>query len=320
MNQLKVNQQETIVTLWNRGWSARRIAREMGYDRDTVTKYFRLEEAKPATPTAGSDESGEAKPVVAGREDTTTPAVDAGTAGSGKPVVPRREDTTTPAVDASMAGSAKPVVANRAAMTTSAVDVGPPRNPEPATPTSGASTAADANKTGEAGDGAELCKQALAAARANVSLCVNWKQEIEAGLEQGLSAKRIHQDLVRDRGFAGSYQSVKRFVRKLEQAAPVPFRRMDFAPGLGSLMSTASDDDRRSFAPCSPARAKAIARRPSTRRPRRFCAAWKTRIATVGVFPSPRPPTISRRPCCIRTGTIRNSIQNWPRSRSIMVR
>ena len=229
----------------------------MGYDRDTVTKYFRLEEAKPATPTAGSepeveaerppaassqeakpatptpgsDESGEAKPVVAGREDTTTPAVDAGTAGSGKPVVPRREDTTTPAVDASMAGSAKPVVANRAAMTTSAVDVGPPRNPEPATPTSGASTAADANNTGEAGDGAELCKQALAAARANVSLCVNWKQEIEAGLDQGLSAKRIHQDLVRDRGFAGSYQSVKRFVRKLEQAAPVPFRRMDFAPG-----------------------------------------------------------------------------------------
>ena len=33
-------------------------------------------------------------------------------------------------------------------------------------------------------------------------------QVAQAGLDQGLSAKRIHQDLVRDRGFAGSYQSV----------------------------------------------------------------------------------------------------------------
>ena len=55
MNQLKVNQQETILSLWNRGWSARRIAREMGFNRETVGKYLPHDEAKPATPTAGSE-------------------------------------------------------------------------------------------------------------------------------------------------------------------------------------------------------------------------------------------------------------------------
>jgi len=72
---------------------------------------------------------------------------------------------------------------------------------------------------------------ALAAATANVSLCEPWRARIAAGFEQQLSAKRIHQDLVRDHGFVGGYQSVKRFVRKLCQAAPVPYRRMEFAPG-----------------------------------------------------------------------------------------
>jgi hypothetical protein len=88
---------------------------------------------------------------------------------------------------------------------------------------------------GEAGLCPEVITPAMAAA-ANVSLCEAWqqppaKQQIEAALDQGLSAKRVHEDLVREHRFAGSYQSVKRFVRKLEQAAAVPYRRMEFAPG-----------------------------------------------------------------------------------------
>jgi transposase len=76
-----------------------------------------------------------------------------------------------------------------------------------------------------------IVNAALAAARASVSLCEPWKEMIKAALEQQLSAKRIHQDLVRDHGFVGAYQSVKRYVRRLERAAPVPYRRMEFAPG-----------------------------------------------------------------------------------------
>ncbi len=38
MNQLKVNQQQSIIALFEQGWSKRRIARELGLDRLTVRK------------------------------------------------------------------------------------------------------------------------------------------------------------------------------------------------------------------------------------------------------------------------------------------
>jgi len=54
MNQLKVNQQQTIVSLIEQGWSKRRIARELGLDRATVRKYAGA--SKPATnPNTGLD-------------------------------------------------------------------------------------------------------------------------------------------------------------------------------------------------------------------------------------------------------------------------
>jgi transposase-like protein len=62
MNQLKVNEQQAIVALAARGWSRRRIARELGIDRGTVRKY--LEPAKPAIPTAGSDAGTDSKPAI----------------------------------------------------------------------------------------------------------------------------------------------------------------------------------------------------------------------------------------------------------------
>lgn len=60
MNQLKVNQQHTIVTLFAQGWSKRRIARELALDRATVRKYL-AGTAKPPTPQTGSPECAEAK-------------------------------------------------------------------------------------------------------------------------------------------------------------------------------------------------------------------------------------------------------------------
>lgn len=63
------------------------------------------------------------------------------------------------------------------------------------------------------------------------SLCEPLREVIQAKLETGLSATRIWQDLVGDRQFDGSYQSVKRFVRQLEAASPLPFRRMECNPG-----------------------------------------------------------------------------------------
>ena len=54
---------------------------------------------------------------------------------------------------------------------------------------------------------------------------------IESKLDQGLHARRIYQDLVEEHGFAGSYWSVMRFVRRLGQTRELPFRRMECEPG-----------------------------------------------------------------------------------------
>ena len=61
-NVLKVSLQETICTLDGRGWSRRRIARELGIDRETVGRYLRL--AKPAISIPGSEEASEGKPAI----------------------------------------------------------------------------------------------------------------------------------------------------------------------------------------------------------------------------------------------------------------
>lgn len=62
------------------------------------------------------------------------------------------------------------------------------------------------------------------------SWCEPYRKVIEAKLRQGLSAHRIWQDLGGD-GFEGSYQSVKRFCRRLKATNPLPFRRMECLPG-----------------------------------------------------------------------------------------
>src|SRR5690349_7627910 len=64
MYQLKVNQQQSIIALHQQGWSARRIARELGLDRGTVGKYLAAN-SKPATnPQTGSGESSPSKPAI----------------------------------------------------------------------------------------------------------------------------------------------------------------------------------------------------------------------------------------------------------------
>lgn len=63
------------------------------------------------------------------------------------------------------------------------------------------------------------------------SLCEPWREQIEAGLAQGLSIQRIYQDLVAGQQFAGSYFAVRRFVLRRVSSEDLPFRRMECAPG-----------------------------------------------------------------------------------------
>jgi transposase len=159
MNRLEVSLQQTIITLAQRGWSQRRIARELAVDRETVKRY--APPSKPATnPTAGSDEP--------------KPATEANpTAGSESPV--------------GAAEAAKP--ATEATNPTAGFLPGPP------------------------------------------SRCEPHRAVIMAALERGLTAQRIHQDLCTEHGFRGSYESVKRFVRRMGATLPLPFRRLECAAG-----------------------------------------------------------------------------------------
>lgn len=139
MNLLHVSLQHSIATLAAKGWSARKIARELGIDRETATRYLRLSEliSKPAIPPAGSAEEKDSKP------------------------------------------------AN--------------------VPT-----------------GSRLGR---------TSQCAPLAAVIQQGLLAGLSAQRLHQDLVAEHGFTGGYDAVKRYVRRLAQEVQPPFRRMECAPG-----------------------------------------------------------------------------------------
>jgi IS30 family transposase len=58
-NVLTLSVQATIYSLHERGWSRRRIARELGIDRETFGRYLLL--AKPAISTTGAEGAGEAK-------------------------------------------------------------------------------------------------------------------------------------------------------------------------------------------------------------------------------------------------------------------
>src|SRR5262245_51659790 len=65
MNQLDVSLQHTIATLAAKEWSARKFARELGLDRETVRRYLRLQrESKPAILSTGFCGQSDSKPAI----------------------------------------------------------------------------------------------------------------------------------------------------------------------------------------------------------------------------------------------------------------
>jgi transposase len=146
-NQLKVADVLAIRALVERGWSYRRIARELGVHRETVARYA----PKPAKAPTGSDPPG--------------------AAGN---------------ADSSGSGGSKPATSAH-------------RVPGPEVPTR--------------------------------SDCEPHRELILGLLEHGLSAQRVWQDLRAEHGIELSYYSVRRYVRRLGQTSPLPFRRIECAPG-----------------------------------------------------------------------------------------
>src|SRR5205085_111462 len=89
--------------------------------------------------------------------------------------------------------------------------------PKPANAPIGSSAVDDSSKPANAPIGSTSAVSSAAArpaleahqAAGRLSDCEPWRTTIQAKLDLGLSAQRIHQDLASEHGFAGSYYSVR---------------------------------------------------------------------------------------------------------------
>jgi transposase len=155
-NVLSEEQKQQVIALGRLGWSLRRIQRETGVRRETISAYLK--------------QTGVALRPPRGRRIRAKPAS-------------RSEEVTT--------------------------DSG-------------------GESTGEAPENREpKCGR-----NPSASACEPYVETIEGGLTKGRNAKAIWQDLVDVFGFAGGYQSVKRFIRKLRgQPSPEACAVIETAPG-----------------------------------------------------------------------------------------
>jgi hypothetical protein len=83
----------------------------------------------------------------------------------------------------------------------------------------------------EGGKEAKPANSTVSKSGGRKSQCEPFVGTIAAKVEVGLSAQRIYQDLVEQNGFTDSYESVKRFVRKLKVSQPERVWRMECRPG-----------------------------------------------------------------------------------------
>jgi transposase len=162
-NRLKMAEHQAIIGLARLRWSYRRIAAELGVDRETVSRHVKSDSGHAAG--TGPPDSNATIPI------TGSPASDCG---------------------------------------------------------ANAATSITGSQAGQATANATIL---IAGSSGRRSGCEPWRAVVVAGLEQGLTARRIWQDLRTDHGYPGSYQSVQRFVRNLNASTPLPFRRMECQPG-----------------------------------------------------------------------------------------
>jgi transposase len=169
-NRLNMAEHQAILGLARLNWSYRRIAAELGVDRETVSRHVRTAVTEP--PGAGPPDSNAAIVIAGSEVDSMASVVGA---------------NATIAITGSAEGEAP---------------------------------AAEANAT-----------IVIAGFPGRQSRCEPWRAIIIQGLERGLTARRIWQDLRADHGFEGDYQSVQRFARRLNHGSPLPFRRIECEPG-----------------------------------------------------------------------------------------
>lgn len=193
-NRLKMATIHSVHLLHSLHWSQRRIARELGIDRETVRKYLACgpEQANPAIPPTGCP----------GANPAISPVVPGPPTGGNDGIGSAERD-----------GGSNPAI--------------PPIGSEPSASASSPAVlpAADTPPTGSV-----AAKPPTSAGRQ--SACEPHREAIVAMFDQDFTAQRIYQELIGEHGFAAKYDSVKRFVRKLRKSRPLPMRRIECAPGV----------------------------------------------------------------------------------------
>src|SRR6185437_5429273 len=175
-NRLDMANLQAILQLHALQWSQRRIARRLGVDRGTVAKVIQSAQAAPKPAIAPPGSEG-AKPASSGS------APDPGPSGPAPAEAPSGESAPDPDPKPAIAPSGSDV-----GIRITTATIGPPP-----------------------GDGAPRASKPPIG---RPSACEPFREFILAMLEQELSAQRIYQDLVAERGYAGSYYSVRRFTQK----------------------------------------------------------------------------------------------------------
>lgn len=194
-NRLKVAMIQAILQLHALCWSQRRIARHLGVHRETVARA--IQAAQPA-PKPAKAPSGSERP---------KPANFPGAPGPAGESAPGRGAPGATADAAPISEPAKAPSGSDAGMGVAIDTTRPP--PEASAPSS--VTAPEA---------------------VSRSACAPFRGLILEKLQQDLTAQRIYQDLVSEQGYAGSYYSVRRFVKTCAAHTPLPFRRMECPPGF----------------------------------------------------------------------------------------
>ena len=155
------------------------------------------------------------------RRETASAYLKAAGIGVRPPGAWGRRPPAKPANEVTTGSTAQPSVTN------------PNPNPNPENlPKKGKTKPAKPANEVTTGFGVELRGVALQNHAPTPSACEPFREAIDLGLSRGRNAMAIWQDLVADCGFPGSYQTVKRFVRKLRGNQPLQARAVIItAPG-----------------------------------------------------------------------------------------
>jgi transposase len=208
-NVLNDEKKQQVLALGRLGWSLRRIQQATGVRRETASIY--LKTAGIAVHPAGAWGRRSALPVSA----QVTPE-----AGAARPVseemtaeTGRSKAASEGVTDSAVAKPAKEVITDFGAGKSACEAITDAELlPAAAEVPVNSGVAVHLKPEGEPAPRPTRCPSA--------SACEPYRELIELGLGRGRNARAIWQDLVSDSGFTSGYQSVRRFVRKLQGAQP----------------------------------------------------------------------------------------------------